>query len=103
MTLSAVREAVAHVPGELAALADSRSRLRLLRLRCEQVLRGEQPDPVASAAVPVRVKALGGGELYIRPRSSDIDMIWCTYAANWHLPPPELRGAPERIVELGTN
>lgn len=53
--------------------------------------------------MPLRIKALGGLPLHVRPRSSDIDMVWCTYAANWHLPPGIVESPEPLIVELGTN
>jgi FkbM family methyltransferase len=89
---------------ELACLSDWPSRRRLIGLRLQQQRQGEITNPEADTAVSVNVKALGGGPLFIRPRSSDIDMLWDTYVADWHLPPPEVRDRPlRRIVELGTN
>ena len=76
----------------------------MLRLRVEQRRQGELSGPAADSAVPVNVKALAGGPLFIRPRSSDIDMIFDTYVAGLHLPPAEIRDRSlGRIVELGTN
>lgn len=75
----------------------------MLALRWRQLREGDRDTPAAEDAVPLRVKALGGRPLYVRPRSSDIDMIWCTYAANWHLPPEDVWNPEPLIVELGTN
>lgn len=102
--VSRVRHRLAIGTQELGALADWPSRRRMLSLRREQRREGELPNPQASSATSVNVKALNGGPLYIRPRSSDIDMIWDTFVAGWYLPPSELTDMPmRRIVELGTN
>jgi FkbM family methyltransferase len=102
VNLSLVREALRQAPGEWSALADMDSRRRMMRLRLHQLRHGDAGHPRAENAVPLRVKALGAHALFVRPRSSDIDMIWCTYVANWHLPPAEVQH-PRCIVELGTN
>jgi FkbM family methyltransferase len=102
--LGRVRHRAALTVQELACLSDWPARRRMLALRWEQRRHGEISNPAASSAVPVNVKALEGKPLYVRPRTSDIDMIWDTFVANWHLPPPEVRdGTLGRIVELGTN
>jgi FkbM family methyltransferase len=102
--VSQVRHRLAISTQELAALSDWPSRRRMLGLRLEQRRQGELAHPQASAAVPVNVKALDGQPLYIRPRSSDIDMIWDTFVAGWYLPPEEVGARPlRRIVEFGTN
>jgi FkbM family methyltransferase len=94
---------VALTAQELGCLSDWQSRRRLLKLRLEQRRHGDLSSPAADSAVPLNVKALAGGPLLVRPRASDIDMLWDTYVANWNLPPPEMRENPRRIVELGTN
>ena len=89
---------------EAAALSDWRSRLRLLALRLSQRRRGDVAAPRLESAVPVRAKALGGEPIFLRPRSSDVELIWAIYANDWYLPPPELQGRDvRRVVELGTN
>ena len=65
--------------------------------------RGDRDAPSAQDAVALHVKALGGRPLHVRPRSSDVDMIWCTYAADWYLPPAPIENPEPLIVELGTN
>jgi hypothetical protein len=101
LPLSAWKQAVKQAPGELAALADNESRRRMLALRFQQLREGNLDSSVAGDAVPLRVKALNGHRLHVRPRSGDIDMIWCTYVTNGHLPPGVDSPEP-RIVELGT-
>jgi FkbM family methyltransferase len=102
--VSRVRHRLAISTKELMALSDWPSRRRMLQLRWEQRRRGELPHPQAASAVSVNVKALEGQPLYIRPRSSDIDMIWDTFVAGWYLPPAEVGDRPlHRIVEFGTN
>ena len=63
-----------------AALADVESWRRHARAEMASAARGDHDAPVAQDAVPLRVKAVGGRPLHVRPRSNDIDMIWCTYA-----------------------
>lgn len=88
----------------LAELEDAASRARLLRLVFERLRRGERSDPPASSAVSLRVRALDGQPLYVRPRSSDIDAISAVFVQQWFLPPPQLsESSIRRIVEIGTN
>lgn len=99
-----VRQRLFVLRGELAALSDWRSRARMLRLRWGHFRAGDVPGPPADSAVPINVKALDGAPIHLRPRSSDVEAIWGTYANAWYEPPPELAaGGALRIVELGTN
>ena len=99
-----VRQRLRVLGKETAALSDWRSRLRMLRLRMSQRSRGDVPAPPVGSAVAVNAKALAGGPIWLRPRSSDVELVWAIYANDWYLPPPELAGRDvRRVVELGTN
>jgi FkbM family methyltransferase len=50
----------------------------------------------------LRLRPLGGSEVFIRPATSDLGTVWGTFARQYHLPPPEL-GAPRTIWDLGAN
>lgn len=54
--------------------------------------------------VDLRVKPLGGASIAIRPKSSDIYVLWSTFIRKRHLP-PELpdRSEPKVIWDLGSN
>ena len=63
--------------------------------------RGRGPD---AAPRPVSMKELGGGELFVRPGTSDLVNAAGDYLDRIHLPPPEIAPAGIRqIVELGCN
>jgi FkbM family methyltransferase len=58
----------------------------------------ERSDAVAR----LRLRALGGREVLVRPGTSDVGTVWGTFARRYHLPPPELE-APRTIWDLGAN
>ena len=54
--------------------------------------------------VRVRMKALDGGSIAVRPRTSDMYNAASYYAYGLHLPPPEIRDLDLRLIcELGSN
>ena len=55
-----------------------------------------------SQAVPIAMKACGGGELYVRPGSSDLMNAVAYYSVGSEAPPPGVE-SPRTIVELGTH
>jgi hypothetical protein len=58
----------------------------------------------AAAPRPVRLRALGGAPLMVRPGTTDLINAASYYNDGLHLPPPQLRAESLRcIVELGTN
>lgn len=80
------------------------SRRRFLGLLVDRWRHGERTDPPAATAVSLRVRALGGRPLYVRPRSSDIDAISAVFVHRWFLPPVGLgEGSVRRVVEIGSN
>jgi FkbM family methyltransferase len=50
----------------------------------------------------LRVRALGGHEIRLRPGTSDVATVWGTFARRYHLPPDELTH-PRVIWDLGAN
>jgi FkbM family methyltransferase len=76
-------------------MADHRSRLRYLRV--ESRWSGDAP-------VAVRVRPLGGAEVWLRPGTTDPVMLRDTFRDQVHPPPPEIaaRGV-SHIVDLGAN
>ncbi len=79
-------------------LSDWRSRLRFARLKLgRRLVRGGEP-------VPLRLRALGGRALHVRPGTSDVTVVVEDYVCGYADPPDEVvRGRLTRIVELGTN
>jgi FkbM family methyltransferase len=61
--------------------------------------RGEEPG---DSARQLRIRALGGHPVLVRPGTSDLSIVWTTFARRYHLPPPEI-GAPGIIWDLGAN
>lgn len=70
-------------------------------LRTYARLTGARWDGSPSMA-RLRLRALGGREVLVRPGSSDLATVWGTFARRYHLPPPEL-GTPRTIWDLGAN
>ena len=87
--------------GGMVVLADTRSRLRFLRLKRER--RRREPAP-ADAAVPLQVKELGGHPFHLRPGTSDTAMVAYDFYYGHGRPPRQLHDLPlRRLVELGSN
>jgi FkbM family methyltransferase len=102
-------------PGAVALIAD-RARTMRLGIGCAsglggalQVLRvgiaARRPEAGAeSEPMPVAMRALGGGEIWVRPGTTDIHNAVLYYSASLHLPPPGIRDEElKSIVEIGTN
>ncbi|HEY1273300.1 MAG TPA: FkbM family methyltransferase [Thermoleophilaceae bacterium] len=67
------------------------------RLSAVEFHRGRAEQPV-----DLRLRALGGRAVAVRPSTSDIDTVWGTFARRYHRAPPEL-GEPALILDLGAN
>lgn len=52
--------------------------------------------------MPIAMRACGGGELYVRPGSSDLLNAIAYYSEGSELPPPGVE-SPRTVVELGAN
>ena len=66
-----------------------------------RLARGEGGDGLRSPA-GLRLRALGGHRVLVRPGTSDLDTVWGTFGRRYHLPPPDL-GTPHTIWDLGAN
>lgn len=72
----------------------------LTYLRLSRMQRRNGPR---AGTMRIRLKPLGGRELFVRPGTSDVDMIWETFGPG-HRPPPEAEGADPRLIwDLGAN
>lgn len=76
---------------ELRITRDPRSFVRYMRLK-----------RLSPAPVPVRVRALGNREAFIRPLTSDAAALRDTFAGLYHLPPSSLP-PNATILDLGAN
>ena len=55
-------------------------------------------------AVALRVRPLGGNQVWLRPGTSDSRTLWETFVTRYHLPPRELDpDSVELILDLGAN
>lgn len=87
-----------HLAATLRVLSDWPSRLRYLRLRFLASGRA------GGDAVPLRLRRLGGRELWVRPGTSDVEVVVEDFVHGYADPPDEVAGRPlSRIVELGSN
>jgi FkbM family methyltransferase len=80
--------------------ADHESRRALVALTRRVRSNGQVTD----GTVAVRLRALGGGEIHLRPSSTDIDVVADDFLFGYQLPPREVKSrALGTIWELGTN
>jgi FkbM family methyltransferase len=94
-----VRGHLRAVWGSFVVVYGWRSRARLLLAKLQGRLRGPH-----DGAVGLRMKALNGARLYVRPGTSDMDIFVSNYLNGGHLPPPEVRARDLRqIVECASN
>lgn len=83
----------------LGAVAGMREKARVLLF----VLIGKRRRP-GSRPEAFRMRALGGGRIWVRPATDDLPQAVYNYHGGLHLPPPEIAGEDLRqIVELGVN
>ena len=78
------------------------SKATMTRLVAAEVLLGEQHQPAAATAVPVRVKELGGSIVWLRPRSRDRAALEFLHQGH-HLPPAGLAGPVRHAAVFGAN
>jgi FkbM family methyltransferase len=77
--------------------ADLESLRAYARLSAIEVHRGRGEE-----TIDLRLRALGGRAVAVRPGTSDVDTVWGTFARRYHLPPSEV-GEPRLIFDLGAN
>lgn len=78
------------------------SRLAILRMAADTLLRRELDQPPAAIAVPVTVREISPRPLWLRPRSRDRAALEFVRGRH-HLPPPELVDPPKHIAVFGAN
>lgn len=84
---------------QLRAAAGLRGAIRVCRVVLSKRFGGAGAEPVE-----VPMKALGGGELLVRPGTSDLRNASYYYTAHLYLPPPQLVDEDlKQICELGSN
>jgi FkbM family methyltransferase len=88
--------------GLLAAMADPGSRVRAVGAFLGRG-RPVRAVPGGPATVPLRLKALGGATIHVRPGTSDLAVIGEALLLGYNAPPPEVGPAPACVVEVGTN
>jgi hypothetical protein len=71
----------------IARVSGLASKVTMARLAAAEVLLGEQPQPAAATAVPVRVTELDDSVVWLRPRSRDRAALEFLYFGH-HLPQP---------------
>jgi hypothetical protein len=79
----------------MRAAADRETYRRLVALR-----RGGRAELDDHDLVALRIRALGGSTVRIRPRPSDVRAVWTTFVGRYDLPPPAL-GTPSLVLDLG--
>ena len=90
-----LRRSIARVSGLV-------SKATMARLAAAEVLLGEQRQPAAAAAVPVRVPELGGNVVWLRPRSRDRAALEFLHLG-YHLPPAGLVGPVRHVAVFGAH
>jgi|GEM_PF-1511104 len=94
-----VRERLLSI-GRLARLVPDWTSYR--RFRSLEKVTPQERD--GAPLVSLRVRALGGQSVSVRPGTTDLTTLVDTFGWAYHLPPPELdRGALQTIWDLGSN
>jgi len=106
------RKALARVPWRrihslpyrqsIAQVSGLASKATMTRLVAAEAILGEQNQPAADTAVPVRVKELGGSIVWLRPRSRDRAALEFLHLGH-HLPPAGLTGPVRHAAVFGAN
>ena len=86
----------------IARVSGLASKATMARLIAAEVLLGEQRQPAAATAVPVRVRELGGNVVWLRPRSRDRAALEFLHLGH-HLPPAGLTGPVRHAAVFGAN
>jgi hypothetical protein len=94
--------ALRHRGQSVRRVSGLRSKTVMSAVVAAEVLLGEQNQPAAGRAVPVRVKGTGGRLAWLRPRSTDRAALEFLHRRH-HLPPAELSPPVERIAVFGAN
>ena len=86
----------------IARVSGLRSKAAVTRLLTAEAFLGEQYQPAADTAVPVRVRESGDDVVWLRARSTDrLALEFVDYG--YHLPPTALTGPVRHISVFGAN
>ncbi len=106
------RKALARVPSRrihslpyrrsIARVSGLASKATMTRLVAAEAILGEQNQPAADTAVPVRVRELGDSIVWLRPRSRDRAALEFLHLGH-HLPPAGLTGPVRHAAVFGAN
>jgi FkbM family methyltransferase len=86
----------------IARVSGLASKATMTRLVAAEVLLGEQHQPAAATAMPVRVRELGDNVVWLRPRSRDRAALEFLHVGH-HLPPDGLTGPIRHAAVFGAN
>jgi hypothetical protein len=86
----------------IARVSGLASKATMTRLVAAEALLGEQRQPAADTAVPVRVPELGGHAVWLRPRSRDRAALEFLHFGH-HLPPAGLAGPIRHAAVFGAH
>jgi hypothetical protein len=86
----------------IARVGGLASKATMARLVAAEALLGEQCQPAAAAAVPLRVRELGGNVVWLRPRSRDRAALEFLHLGH-HLPPAGLAGPIRHVAVFGAH
>jgi FkbM family methyltransferase len=86
----------------IARVSGLASKATMTRLVAAETLLGEQRQPAADTAVPVRASESGGHVVWLRPRSRDRAALEFLHLGH-HLPPAELTGPVRHAAVFGAN
>jgi FkbM family methyltransferase len=80
---------------QLYRLCDGLGQVQVFRRLRDAGRAGEPP-------VEIRLRALSGRPLWVRPGTTDLEVLWDTFVRQYHLPPAEAP-PPRLILDLGAN
>jgi hypothetical protein len=86
----------------IARVSGLASKATMTRLVAAEAILGEQYEPAADTAVPVRVTELGGNTVWLRPRSRDRAALEFLHAG-YHLPPAGLNRPIRHAAVFGAH
>lgn len=83
----------------VARISANRRSFRTLRRLMKRGAAGPGGPPVG-----LELRPLGGRTVWIRPGTSDADVVWDTFVGRYHVPPPGLAHEPVVLIwDLGAN
>lgn len=97
-----LRERIGVVVGGLMQASNLSTLIKMIRLRLDRRLPAGMRLP--DGRLSLNVRALDGGEVFIRPRTKDYEVVCQNYSTGFHHPPDEIKGEDLKVIfELGCN